>query len=310
MENASQNQDQDSKSMRHRSPAWPFIPLAKAVDRAGEFYRSHRDRSAKQRAANVAWSMKPTSGAGPQTIAALKHYGLMESGSEGVKLTDLGLRIVRDTREISPEREAALREAALSPAIFAEIWQKWGRSLKDADVEYYLVQERHFGEDAARGVLLNYKSSVRYANLSESGNSDSGDSGGAVSGQVIPPANLKNPPIPPMRNMEGERVVFTHEIEPTHGVRILASGEVDESMLDALGLYIELQKKRLKRPPPPKTSEHRGDGSSTEKTASDKAQVSFMITNAQKAELRKQGYSDDQIAKMQPEEAHRLLKVA
>ncbi len=45
--------------------------------------------------------------------------------------------------------------------------------------------------------------------------------------------------------MEGERIVFTHEIEPSHGVRVLASGEVDESVLDALDLYIKLQKKRL-----------------------------------------------------------------
>jgi len=45
--------------------------------------------------------------------------------------------------------------------------------------------------------------------------------------------------------MEGERIVFTHEIEPTHGVRILASGEIDDSVIDALELYIQLQKKRL-----------------------------------------------------------------
>lgn len=47
--------------------------------------------------------------------------------------------------------------------------------------------------------------------------------------------------------MEGERIVFTHEVEPSHGVRILASGEVDDSVIDALELYIQLQKKRLER---------------------------------------------------------------
>jgi len=44
-----------------------------------------------------------------------------------------------------------------------------------------------------------------------------------------------------------ERIVFTHEVEPTHGVRVLATGEVDDSVLDALELYIQLQKKRLER---------------------------------------------------------------
>ena len=55
-------------------------------------------------------------------------------------------------------------------------------------------------------------------------------------------------PIPPStRLMEGERIVFTHEVEPTHGVRVLATGEIDDSVLDALELYIQLQKKRLER---------------------------------------------------------------
>jgi hypothetical protein len=38
-----------------------------------------------------------------------------------------------------------------------------------------------------------------------------------------------------------------------------------------------------------------------------KAQVSFFITQAQKARLHERGYSDDQIAKMKPAEAHRIL---
>jgi hypothetical protein len=40
---------------------------------------------------------------------------------------------------------------------------------------------------------------------------------------------------------------------------------------------------------------------------SSKAQVSFFITKAQKAQLREKGYSDDQIAQMKPAEAHRIL---
>ena len=37
------------------------------------------------------------------------------------------------------------------------------------------------------------------------------------------------------------------------------------------------------------------------------ARVSFMITTSQKAELHEKGYDDDQIAKMKPAEAHKLL---
>jgi hypothetical protein len=38
-----------------------------------------------------------------------------------------------------------------------------------------------------------------------------------------------------------------------------------------------------------------------------KAQISFLITNSQKAQLRERGCSSDEIAKMKPAEAHRIL---
>jgi hypothetical protein len=44
--------------------------------------------------------------------------------------------------------------------------------------------------------------------------------------------------------------------------------------------------------------------------ASDHRLGAVLITHSQKAELRKQGYSDDDIAKLKPEEAHRILKIA
>jgi hypothetical protein len=53
------------------------------------------------------------------------------------------------------------------------------------------------------------------------------------------------PPIQGVKLMEGERLVFAHEIEPSRIVRILASGEVDDAALDAPELYIQLSRKLL-----------------------------------------------------------------
>jgi len=46
--------------------------------------------------------------------------------------------------------------------------------------------------------------------------------------------------------MEGERVVFTEETNPQNYLKLIASGEVDETMLEALEDYVKRQKKRLK----------------------------------------------------------------
>ena len=45
--------------------------------------------------------------------------------------------------------------------------------------------------------------------------------------------------------MEGERVVFFEEGGPTQYVKLIASGVMDESLLEALEDYIKRQKKRL-----------------------------------------------------------------
>jgi hypothetical protein len=48
--------------------------------------------------------------------------------------------------------------------------------------------------------------------------------------------------------MDGERVVFTEESNPQNYLKLVASGEVDETMLEALEDYVKRQKKRLARP--------------------------------------------------------------
>jgi hypothetical protein len=53
-------------------------------------------------------------------------------------------------------------------------------------------------------------------------------------------------------------------------------------------------------------SEHNGGGDGDE-ASRDCAEVPFMITTAQKAQLRELGYSDAAIANMRPEEAHKIL---
>jgi hypothetical protein len=45
--------------------------------------------------------------------------------------------------------------------------------------------------------------------------------------------------------MGGERVVFTEETNPQNYLKLVASGEVDETMLEAHEDYVKRQKKRL-----------------------------------------------------------------
>jgi hypothetical protein len=81
----------------------------------------------------------------------------------------------------------------------------------------------------------------------------------------------------------------------------------------------KLSKKRRKRSAgssgPAKRALNKSRAASSESTVEDstavppphEAQVSFFITQAQKAQLRASGYSDKEIALMRPAEAHKIL---
>jgi len=56
---------------------------------------------------------------------------------------------------------------------------------------------------------------------------------------------LPPPPKGKVKVMEGERVVFTEESNPQNYLKLIASGDVDETMLEALEDYVKRQKKRL-----------------------------------------------------------------
>ena len=48
--------------------------------------------------------------------------------------------------------------------------------------------------------------------------------------------------------MHGERVVFTEENDPQTYVKVIASGVMDDALLEALEDYVKRQRKRLQQP--------------------------------------------------------------
>ena len=86
--------------------------------------------------------------------------------------------------------------------------------------------------------------------------------------------------------------------------RLIVSGEVGVREIERLIAKLELDKEILAGSDPPTTAE---DSAADRPSPAPKQGVSFFITQAQKTSLREQGYSDEQITKMKPTEAHRIL---
>jgi hypothetical protein len=51
--------------------------------------------------------------------------------------------------------------------------------------------------------------------------------------------------------MDGERVVFIEEGRPNQYLKLIVSGEFDDSLVEALEDFVKRQRKRLRASPPP-----------------------------------------------------------
>jgi hypothetical protein len=166
------------KPRQGRSPAFPFIPINKAIERAETFRVAEGGRPkhfSPLVSACKAWGIGVKTGPGIQTIAALGHYGLFEFQGSGeqrsARLTDLAFRILLDKQPVSPERDELIRRAALTPRIHAELWKNWPEGLpSNATLETYLVRDRSFSESGARDLIAQYKETIAFAKLGQPAN--------------------------------------------------------------------------------------------------------------------------------------------
>ena len=205
-----------AKAKRHRSPNYPFVNLERAIERARQIYLADRRHDVPVKVViEKRWEYKPGSSQGDQTVGALRAFGLIEISGIGdkrmIRISEHAYRILAGAQDAS-ER---IKDAALSPQIHAELWQKYGSSGLPSDdtIRNYLVFEREagrFNEDVVGGVIDRFKESISFAKLDSSDkiraavlgglndeeNTETDDKGPMIQnpGQLQP---KQNPPPPP-----------------------------------------------------------------------------------------------------------------
>ena len=162
-----------AKKARTRSPAYPYLDLRTALDKAAALWRAEGRHAVAVSLAMQHWGYKVESSTGYSCIAALKKFGLVDEEGTGesrqVRLSRLALAVLLDEDRASPERNAALQTAALSPRIHAELWEKYGADLpSDSSLRRFLILEKNFNEAAVDEFLEEYKTTVAFAGLRSS----------------------------------------------------------------------------------------------------------------------------------------------
>lgn len=203
------------------------------------------------------WKYGAKSSGGLQTIAALKSYGLMEDAGKGpdrkVRLTEVALRILLDTRPDSQERVQLLSAAATAPAQFAEIHRANPDGLPStATLRHYLIFDKRFTESAADEIckiLL-----VNQAFISSIGGRIEADNVEMEKDQnLVLPSQIRPAFARPDSEKRGwqhlstpfgatERQIAEYPVGPDSTVRLVARGPISRASISKLIALLELNK--------------------------------------------------------------------
>lgn len=167
---------------KERSPAYPYIALDLAVERTRAIYAQIRDHAQPREVVAKAYGKPVTSSATIQTFATLLQYGLLENvaapNGRRMRVSPLAQGML-NAHAPEDKVKQALKKAALTPPVFAELWRRYGDTagLNDSVPLYYLTSERGeihdgavFTDRAASEVLRVYRASLSYAGISGSDN--------------------------------------------------------------------------------------------------------------------------------------------
>lgn len=195
---------------RDRSPSFPFIGLAAAIDRTRQLYAQARRHEVRLGDAAVAWQMGAKSSATLQTAAALLAFGLAEDSGSGdnrrIKVSELGWRILEDQRPGA--RDRGIAEAASKPKLLAEYAALWadGRPADNICISE-LKFERNFTDEAAARFLRVFDGTIQFAGVPQDDRiADSvTDSGSGEAEEAVKPP-------PPSPNVKvGDHVQWTSD---------------------------------------------------------------------------------------------------
>lgn len=151
------------KVPRHRSPNYPGISLKTAVEKIATWYKADGLVASPRDAA-----MKHMGGDPGRVVSALKGFGLVNEADGRIKLAQRGIDIVVRPQD-DPKRQQALKEASLSPAIYAELAKEYPGGLpSNTTLQSELIAGRKFNPKAVDAFIEDFRATLEFAGISPS----------------------------------------------------------------------------------------------------------------------------------------------
>lgn len=246
---------------RTRSPGYPSLSLTQAIELTKQLHSHDRTNPIDREAAAKNIGYSGITGASSKALADLSHYGLVERAGKGsLKVSQLAVDILYPVSTVDHAR--ALEAAAMAPNLFAEIRAQFPDGIPSENAFRGYLMRKSFATAAIPYVIKSYTKTARL--FEEGGETEShGEEvlAHAQSGQTATKADgggegEKKPaaPKPPLDTskdirkvtlMEGERVIFMDEVGPGQYLKVIASGDLDQSLIEAMEDFTKRRRKRL-----------------------------------------------------------------
>jgi hypothetical protein len=235
-------------SQKGRSPNSPKFDLGQAIELVRALHNKIGRSAVKAEIAAGALGYKGMNGAALGTLGAISQYGLIGRSSGNVQVTDLALRILHPLDEA--KKNAALKEAALNPKVFGEIYENWNDMTEDV-LANHLIHKRFIPEAAKRAASV-YKLNYDIAKLGAPSNDGAQNATPQAPSKPTevdnsraaqtPPASSK--PQEPARNM---LATFKIPVGSAEAEIIFTGEKLEAADFDAVSEYMELFKKQYGR---------------------------------------------------------------
>jgi hypothetical protein len=228
-----------------RSPNYPNYDLTAALGQVRKVY--DKDGRNKVSRAIIATHLGHESLSGPALgkIGALRAYGLLEGTGDELRVSDDALAALRAPPDSDAYKQAMAR-LAMKPPLFQAIRKEYPNKPSKESLAWWLEQQGYTGSAAAIAARTYLATLTLVEGVAGEYNDDDG------SDEKEEPSEFKTSPPPPsgsaakqVKVMESERVAFVEEGQPGQYLKVIASGDVDETMLEALDDYVKRQRKRL-----------------------------------------------------------------
>jgi hypothetical protein len=149
-----------------RSPNYPAVTLADALAAVGKLWAAEKRTPVDNETAVKHFGFKSLSGPARVMIGAVRQYGLIDKTGLGrFKLSDRAIRALHGTDD---EKAAAIREAALYPALFKELAENFLDG-SEAAIISYLVTKKGFIDSGAKIAAKAFRNAMTLGKIAESG---------------------------------------------------------------------------------------------------------------------------------------------